>query len=290
MKSIKILVVILGLAAFGGLVYYAARSNERLAGENAKNAAEAVVNEFGSRLKNVSLLSPEEALKESIRENYGELITPELLSAWENDPSLAPGRVVSSPWPEKIEIYDLAIGPDTISVGGSVVEATSAEPAGDERLKRPIDIKLAKAGGKWLISGVQIGEYEEGIVYRNDVYGFSLNLPFSWEGYSVVQSVWNGNGIDDPSLKSSGPIISIRHPEWTTEVPRQDIPIMVFTLSQWNEIQAEKLSVGAAPIPPGELGRNGKYVFALPARYNFAFPEGFEEVEDIMEGSPLRAF
>ena len=290
MKSIKILIVVFGLAALGGLIYYAAKSNERLAGENAKNAAEAVVSEFGSRLKNVSLLSPEETLKESIRENYGGLVTPELLSAWENDPGLAPGRVVSSPWPEKIEIYDLSIGPDTISVGGSVVEATSNSPAGDEKLKRPIDIKLVKADGKWLISGVQMGEYEEGIIYRNDIYGFTFNLPFSWKGYSVVQSTWNGNGVDGPSLNSSGPLISIRHPEWTTEIPRQDIPIMVFTLEQWGEVQAEELSVGAAPIPPGELGRNGKYVFALPARYNFAFPEGFEEVEGIMEGRPLRAF
>jgi hypothetical protein len=290
MRPIRILIIILGLAAFGGLVYYAARSNERIAGENAKNAAEAVVNEFGSRLKNVSLLSPEKILKESIRNNYGELITPELLSDWENDPSLVPGRVVSSPWPEKIEIYDLAISPDTISVGGSVVEATSAEPAGDERLKRPIDIKLSKVDGKWLISGVQIGEYEEGIIYRNDVYGFSFNLPFNWDGYSVIQSVWNGNGVDNPSLRRSGPLISIRHPGWTVEIPRQDIPIMVFTISQWDEIMTDKLSVGAAPIHPGELGRNGKYVFALPARYNFSFPEGFEEVEEIIKSKPFHAF
>jgi hypothetical protein len=290
MRLIKILITVLGLAAFGGLVYYTVRSNERLMGEDAKNTAETVVNEFGSRLKNVSLLSPEEALKESIRENYGELITPELLSIWENDPSLAPGRVVSSPWPEKIDIYDLAIGPNEISVGGSVVEATSAEPAGDERLKRPINIKLTKEDGKWLISEVKIGEYEEEIIYRNDVYGFSFSLPFSWEGYSVIQSVWNGNGVDDPSLKRSGGLFSIRHPEWTTEVPRQDIPIMVFTISQWDEILDDKLSVGAAPIHPSELGRNGKYVFALPARYNFAFPKGFEEVEEIIKSKPFHAF
>ena len=39
---------------------------------------------------------------------------------------------------------------------------------------------------------------------------------------------------------------------------------------------------------PKELGRNSKYVFALPARYNFAFPTGFEEVEDILAGNPLQ--
>jgi hypothetical protein len=57
---------------------------------------------------------------------------------------------------------------------------------------------------------------------------------------------------------------------------------MVFTLEQWDLVQAEKLGVGAAPIPPTELGRNSTYVFALPARYNFAFLTGFEEVEQIL--------
>ncbi len=62
---------------------------------------------------------------------------------------------------------------------------------------------------------------------------------------------------------------------------------MVFTLSQWEAVRNETLSVGAAPIQPSELGRNSTYVFALPARYNFAFPEGYKEVEDIIAGNPL---
>ncbi|HWQ71164.1 MAG TPA: hypothetical protein VN370_02480 [Desulfitobacteriaceae bacterium] len=40
---------------------------------------------------------------------------------------------------------------------------------------------------------------------------------------------------------------------------------MIFTLAQWNTVQGEELSVGAAPIAPSELGKNSKYVFALPA-------------------------
>jgi hypothetical protein len=37
-----------------------------------------------------------------------------------------------------------------------------------------------------------------------------------------------------------------------------------------------------------EIGRSSIYVFALPARYNFAYPTGFEEVESIISGNPLR--
>ena len=55
-------------------------------------------------------------------------------------------------------------------------------------------------------------------------------------------------------------------------------------------IQQEKISVSAAPIPPSELGRNNKYVFALPARYNYSFPIGYEEVDKILKENPLKAF
>lgn len=39
---------------------------------------------------------------------------------------------------------------------------------------------------------------------------------------------------------------------------------------------------------PIVLIRHPHYVFALPARYNYAFPEGFEEVEDILKDEPLK--
>ena len=83
-------------------------------------------------------------------------------------------------------------------------------------------------------------------------------------------------------------MIKIRHPQGTSQNSRQDIPIMVFTQNQWDAMQQEKFHIGAAPMGPKELGRNGKYVFALPARYNYAFPAGYEEVERILEGNPLK--
>jgi hypothetical protein len=64
---------------------------------------------------------------------------------------------------------------------------------------------------------------------------------------------------------------------------------MIFTLEQWNSLQKDKFHIGAAPINPSELARNNKYVFALPARYNFAFPKGYEEVENILSSKPIHA-
>ena len=57
---------------------------------------------------------------------------------------------------------------------------------------------------------------------------------------------------------------------------------MVFTPAQWRSVRQEKFLVSAAPFGPGELGRNSKYVFALPPRYDYSFPPGYEEVEEIM--------
>ena len=131
---------------------------------------------------------------------------------------------------------------------------------------------------------------EKQTIYTNTQHGFSFSLPSSWEGYSIVNSEWEGNPVGSGTVIEQGPIISIRNPKWTQENPYQDIPIMVFTIAQWDSPQQEKFHIGAAPIGPTELGRNTKYVFALPARYNFAFPEGYEEVEKILEGNPLKAF
>jgi hypothetical protein len=131
--------------------------------------------------------------------------------------------------------------------------------------------------------------------YRNAEYGFTVSLPVSWKGYSIVTQQWEGFTIDANEVGSSSPVVSgplvlIRHPQWTSKNPRQDIPIMVFTLAEWDLVQQAKLGVGAAPIPPSELGRNATYVFALPARYNYAFPTGYAEVAKILEGKPLKAF
>jgi hypothetical protein len=119
------------------------------------------------------------------------------------------------------------------------------------------------------------------LIYVNKAYSFRFALPASWKGYSIVVKEW---------ADGKGPLILIRHPLWTEANPRQDIPVMVITLSQWNLIQQGKLSVSAAPIGPDELGRNAKYVFALPPRYNFAYLTGYEEVAEILSHHPLTAF
>lgn len=95
--------------------------------------------------------------------------------------------------------------------------------------------------------------------------------------------------MGDSQPRVVGPIVSIRNPAWTSGTPTQDIPIMVFTQSEWVKVSSGTLAVGAAPIPPSELGQNSQYVFALPARYNYAYPADYQEVETILAGNPLSA-
>lgn len=124
------------------------------------------------------------------------------------------------------------------------------------------------------------------ITYTNNTYGFTFSLPADWRGYTIVTSTWQGNENETVT----GLEISIRNPNWTQANPTQDIPIMIFTPAEWNFVSSGTLAVSAAPIPPSELGANTSYVFALPARYNYAYPNGWQEVASIMQSNPLHAF
>lgn len=130
--------------------------------------------------------------------------------------------------------------------------------------------------------------------YRNSDYNFSIELPKTWKEYTIVEDEWSGDSIDNTGNvvqgTVTGPLISVRHPDWDYKSPRQDIPVMVFTLQQWNDMQIDKFHIGAAPINPTEIGRNKTYVFAIPARYNYSFLTGYEEVEQILRGDNFRAF
>ncbi|MES3005231.1 MAG: hypothetical protein V4690_03970 [Patescibacteria group bacterium] len=129
--------------------------------------------------------------------------------------------------------------------------------------------------------------------YKNPNYGFSFYLPDTWVGYSVIEDEWEGYSIASSGSQvpsETGALITLRHPDWEYKSPRQDIPIMVLTLTQWKNLNEDKFHIGAAPIGPTEIGRNNRYVFALPARYNYAFFTGFEEVQELLEKNPLHTF
>ena len=181
------------------------------------------------------------------------------------------------------------IAPQTTEINDGVITINYADRNANEPFTTPPSVGVSKY---FKIIDNTLTETILSIEYNNESYGFTFTLPKSWTNYSIINGKWTGNYFNTDGSQSTkveeGPLISIRHPGWTKDIPRQDIPIMVFTNAQWSLLQQDKIHIGAAPINPSELGHNANYVFALPARYNFAFPVGFEEVEAILKTNPLQ--
>ncbi len=119
--------------------------------------------------------------------------------------------------------------------------------------------------------------------YKNDEYGFEMTFPDSWLGYSVVKSSWEGRLIDGDT-NYSGAMFVFKNPKTTAQQQWQDIPVMVIAPDVWKLIQEGKIAVSAAPIGPGQIGENPKYVFATPPRwYGFTDAIGWQEAVEIVK-------
>jgi len=122
--------------------------------------------------------------------------------------------------------------------------------------------------------------------YHNVQYGFTFSLPTDWNGYSILIQQW------DAELESAdyqkvigtehGPIIVLRNPEWRSSEPYQDIPILVFTRSQWDAVKPQRLFIGAGGSDD-EISHNAKYVFGINSRHNWGELKGWEETGKIVQ-------
>ncbi|RME87541.1 MAG: hypothetical protein D6770_09140 [Anaerolineae bacterium] len=111
-----------------------------------------VVTAFGKRLQNVSLSSPN--APQDIEAQYAGFVSPDLLALWMDDPSGAPGRLTSSPWPDRIEIISLEQeGADRYVVRGDIVEVTGADLANGGAANRiPVRLVVERRHGRWVIT------------------------------------------------------------------------------------------------------------------------------------------
>ena len=151
MRSATIATLIL-VAAVGAT---ACSSEEDRAADQA--AATRVVEQFGTRLAHVSLLAPPDELRDRIRDTYGPYVTTLQLGAWLADPSTAPGRETSSPWPARIEIRAAErLGSTAFDVTGEVLYITAVD--GEPILREPITARVVRGPDDvW-----RIAEWSEG--------------------------------------------------------------------------------------------------------------------------------
>src|SRR5690606_10601574 len=126
-----------------------ARQVETTDGSGASPCGDPAVRElvmrFGERLKEVSVLGPDSVVTGELRTAYGEMVDPTLLAAWLERPSSAPGRTVSSPWPERIDVTGTEPGPlGGCEVLGEVVYISSADSPGDAG-RVPVTLMVQRA-------------------------------------------------------------------------------------------------------------------------------------------------
>lgn len=126
-----------------------------------EKAVRALVIEFGTKLKDVSLLGP--TASEDIQNVYRPYATTALITRWQNDLSQAPGRTTSSPWPDRIEIGSVAKAADKYRVEGVIIEVTNEGGGINENptdaVRRPVSITVSREGDAWKISELTLGAY-----------------------------------------------------------------------------------------------------------------------------------
>lgn len=119
------------------------------------DAAETVLIAFGENLKNVSFLSEGDVLTAAIEQNYGPYVTPELLADWKANPEHAPGRLTSSPWPERLVIGMITAQGESRIVTGEVILVTSTEESGETADTVPFVAQMIPVDGVWKIAAYQ---------------------------------------------------------------------------------------------------------------------------------------
>ena len=146
-RNILIAVIVIIVLGAIGYLFYPTHNDE--------SAARATVTAFGQHLKNVSLLSPNAS--STIAQEYGSFVMPALLAVWQSDPTQAPGRQTSSPWPDRIEVLSMTPQAKSYVVQGAIILMTSEETThGGNAGIIPVMLQVVPAGdGKWYIAAYE---------------------------------------------------------------------------------------------------------------------------------------
>jgi len=137
----------------GSAVYYMQRAPNR-----AKDMSEVstLVTSFGNYEKSISPLGPTETVESDIQQSYGQFITNNLLQQWRADPSHAPGRLTSSPWPDHIVVDSITPQGSGYAVSGHIVMMTSTGESGSV----PVVMLVIRENNAWKIAAYQEAKTE----------------------------------------------------------------------------------------------------------------------------------
>jgi beta-lactamase regulating signal transducer with metallopeptidase domain len=170
-----------------------------------------LVKNFGLQFQKVQLVAPAETVIREILEYYSDSVTADLLKKWTDNPEIAPGRVGSSPWPDRIEIVDTEKLYETeYAVSGEVIWITSTERMnGGSAWIQPINLSVVKIGADWKISEVSRGESDSSAAGElpSDP---ALNIPM----IAIYEQIPGGD-----YLATFPPRNSVNHDDYTRLTP-----------------------------------------------------------------------
>ena len=203
--AVNIILVILVVVVALGLGYFAFQksdsSNDKQT-ENDQAAIKQLVESFGTKINSVDKISSEENVKADIQKYYSVFISPDLMSKWQANPKDAPGHIVSSPWPDRIEVDQISIiSPTDYTVIGSLIWKTSTGES-----KQGVYLSVVKEDDEWLINNFTI----TGPEVASDPYAghiiLSAGSPPDWSHPKIGSSseiFWDYSGVLREKIRSS---------------------------------------------------------------------------------------
>lgn len=114
------------------------------------------VSSFGDELKMVPLLAPGDLVGKAMDMYYSMYVHPDLLAKWKADPLNAPGRLTSSPAPDRIDVTKTTKNEDgTYTIEANVVETSSGPDNALRENPIPVVFTLTLGPDGWQITGYQ---------------------------------------------------------------------------------------------------------------------------------------
>ncbi len=266
-----VIIVIIGL-----LVWYAWAGSDGVPGNATTTSATStvetaavqdIVEEFGTHLKNVSLSASADQVADAIESEYARFVSADLLNTWAEDPSSAPGRETSSPWPERIDVDRVDKTNDTrYAVHGRVIYITSADMTGSGASAGEQDVIVTvdkQSDGSWKITQYSAGTFEESTASGTGTIAARIDQGASALGVKIVPL----EVLEDSRCATDVQCIQAGTVRVRAQVQTNGATVeQTFTLEQPVELaggmQAELTSVMPAPVSTQTIA---------PSEYRFTF-------------------
>lgn len=112
---------------------------------------------LGDNLVEVPLLAPADVVGFAMDKYYALYVRPDLLAKWKADPKNAPGRLTSSPWPDRIDIDSATKNADgTYTVDAEIIDvAHGVATSTDITSKTPVRFTVSLGPDGWQITGYE---------------------------------------------------------------------------------------------------------------------------------------